>query len=728
MPHEPMDADDLLRQFGPGALDPDAGAPDAGGPALDADDDLEAAVAALREIAEGLHDPEGTPQSRGKAWSAFLRTPDIQERLATVLRVAPQDVDPWLDLAESAQGMTKKVERLRSRLNSIIDKRRKAEDAERRKNIREAAPDEEGPGLGADLGFGEEVPGGLYCPAGWQVSRAGVCRLIPSPDADSAPTARPVAFAPLLVTRRFVDLDSKKEMLELGWPRDGGWKSQVLHRGDAMDSRALVQVAHDGAPIHSRNAGEIVEYVAAFEAANLGRLPLGWSSQRMGWLGKGGRYFLAGTSLLHGSAAEPEHDVRFLGEGGTEQLAEAVRPGGSFKGWMAAAQLVDRYPVAYLGIYVGAASPLLYLVECPNFIVDISGRSGRGKTTMLRLIASVWGYPEEGSGYIRSWAGTLTGIERTATALNYLPTILDESNKVPERERGDIAKLVYMLANGSGRLRGAAAGQSLQRVSEWRTVAASTGESKLVEVSQDEGTRARTICITAPPLAGSNAALAERLRRELLEHHGHLGPAMVRWLLTHRKAWPDLRQHYRDAVERWGKQASNDMARRMAQYVALLDLTAHVLHDRMGMPRPPVEGVLDVAWEAVEAGSAVADRATAALRLAYDWASSSPGSFWGRTGARADPPGGWRGSWSKDSNWDRLGFFEDQLVLLLQRNGHEPDGILTQWKERGWLMISGKKGRKKREPVGNERPPLVVVKRMAFEAVGAIGLDDDDAS
>lgn len=87
----------------------------------------------------------------------------------------------------------------------------------------------------------------------------------------------------------------------------------------------------------------------------------------------------------------------------------------------------------------------------------LRGASSSGKSTVLRLAASVWGNP---STYVRLWRGTVNGLEGLATLHNDGLLILDAIGQVDPDDAGEAA---YLLANGQGKVRASGMGLPVQR-------------------------------------------------------------------------------------------------------------------------------------------------------------------------------------------------------------------------------------------------------------------------
>ena len=119
------------------------------------------------------------------------------------------------------------------------------------------------------------------------------------------------------------------------------------------------------------------------------------------------------------------------------------------------------------------AAPLLAPLAVENGGFHIFGPSSCGKSTALRVAASVYGGPD----YITTWRATDNGLEGTAAAHNDTLLIMDEMGQVSPNIVGDV---VYMLANGEGKSRADRRGNA-RRTKRWRVAILSSGEIDLDE-------------------------------------------------------------------------------------------------------------------------------------------------------------------------------------------------------------------------------------------------------
>ncbi len=160
-----------------------------------------------------------------------------------------------------------------------------------------------------------------------------------------------------------------------------------------------------------------------------------------------------------------------------------------------------------LAISCAFAAMLLHHSGIESGGIHFVGESSSGKTTVLRVAASVFG----GSNYLNRWRGTINGLEALASLRSDTLLILDELAQIDAKEAGEIA---YMLANGSGKIRAGKSGGSQQR-QDWRLLFLSAGEVGLAQhmLEADKKIRAgqEVRLLDLPGDAGKSLGIFENL-------------------------------------------------------------------------------------------------------------------------------------------------------------------------------------------------------------------------
>lgn len=119
------------------------------------------------------------------------------------------------------------------------------------------------------------------------------------------------------------------------------------------------------------------------------------------------------------------------------------------------------------------AAPLIEVMGMESGGFHFRGNSSSGKTTALRVAASVWGGPD----YMQRWRATDNGLEAVAVNHSDCLLLLDELSQVDSKVAGEVA---YMLANGAGKVRAERSG-ARRSAASWRLLFLSSGEAGLSE-------------------------------------------------------------------------------------------------------------------------------------------------------------------------------------------------------------------------------------------------------
>ncbi len=592
------------------------------------------------------------------------------------------------------------------------------------------------PTAGSLLGVSCPAPD-LVIPKGFSLRQDATTMMFPDRD-ENGTTMREevIAHAPILIAARLRDIDIGTEALDLCFLRPDGWRHVIVDRAVALDGRQIVQLASRGFPVASTTATFVVEYLNNLEGLNFQEIPTTKSTSHFGWQGKAGeRRFLCGRKLILPGSDLPS--IESLGSGdnslivfvgsshGDEQIADSVYSRGSLEGWLSAVGPIADFPRVLLGLYASFVPPLLRILGAPNFIVDWWNRTSTGKTTVLRVAASVWGNPDEQSAdsFVQCWDATSVFIERACSVIGGLPLLLDETKRAKKPIL--VGGILYDVAHGRGKGRGNV--KSIERTGTWKTVLLSTGEGPATGFTTDAGTRAQTLEIYGHPFERADDAtgkLVRSLNVELLEHFGHAGPRFVQWLCDNEDLWEGLAANYRLAIDEYSTQVPADRSRinvavvsRLAQSAAAIRVAATVAHAVLDLPWDFVDP-FETIWNEIvsDTGEATVDERALAevVSMAYSQRETfceSPIS------SKRAPPGGWSGRWDKGGTWEFIAFYPHVLKKALAEFGFCPEAVLAGWKERGWLDVG--KGRKfdKSVRLGKEKPCLIVIRREAINTI-----------
>jgi uncharacterized protein (DUF927 family) len=342
-----------------------------------------------------------------------------------------------------------------------------------------------------------------------------------------------------------------------------------LHGEPAAISAAL---AHEGLRIVPSRQRDLRDYLATVRLRC--RVVV---VTRTGWHDIGGRSIF----VLPGNT---------IGQRGSERvILDAVASGtyearGTVDEWRGgAAKLASGHLLPTLAISTALAGPLAHLAGYEGGGIHLHGPSSIGKTTALRLAASVWGRGDT-PGFVRSWRATANGLEGAAAVASDTALILDELGQAEARE---LAAALYMLAHGGGKARAHRDG-SLREPSTWRVLTLSSGELPVdAKLTEDRGRKPRAgqlvrmldipadrglgfgIFDFAGP-DGDAAALAKRCKLAAGSAYGTAGPEFVRLLIAGGVTGDDVRALVNDFVAANLPPSAEGQVNRAAQRLGLI--------------------------------------------------------------------------------------------------------------------------------------------------------------
>lgn len=301
-------------------------------------------------------------------------------------------------------------------------------------------------------------------------------------------------------------------------------------------------------------------------------------TDRIGWHGRA--FVLPRETLQRGpidGEATPERIV-FQTDGTVEN---AFRQRGTLAQWRerVAALCVGNTRLVF-AVACAFAGPMLRPAGMESGGFHLRGDSSGGKTTALRLAASVWG----GANFMQRWRATSNAIESIAAAHCDGSLLLDELAQVDPREAGEVA---YLLANEVSKARANRNGQPRPRLT-WRLLFLSAGEIGLAQHMSEGGKRARTgqelRMADVPADAGmgrgifeelhgheGGAVFAQALNKAAETCHGTAGRAWLEWAVANVDS---LREMTREGVERlalqWVPEAASGQVHRVGRRFALV--------------------------------------------------------------------------------------------------------------------------------------------------------------
>nr|DAX61926.1 MAG TPA: DNA directed DNA polymerase [Caudoviricetes sp.] len=356
----------------------------------------------------------------------------------------------------------------------------------------------------------EALPGApvnLRQPEGWIYSDKGISKID-----EKKFTPVTVCRTPIILTKRLRSMETGEEKMEVAFKRDGTWHKAIYPRSTIFTARGITALADLGCTVTSENAKQVVKFLAALEAENIDIIRKADSTSTFGW--QEGKRFIPGH----------DKDIVLDIDPSQRALAAAYCQNGTFKDWLEMMRPHRKRDKFRFILAAGFTAPLLRIIKQRIFFVYNWGGSKGGKTAGLKAALSAWGDPER---LMVNFNATQVGLERTASFYCDLPLGIDE-RQLAGNNQNSLEKIVYMIASGTGKIRGAKSG-GIQAMHTWRTVALATGEEPLSTETSQTGVSTRVLEIYGGPFDDEREA--SMMHQQSSINCGWAGPAFIGMLM-----------------------------------------------------------------------------------------------------------------------------------------------------------------------------------------------------
>lgn len=303
-----------------------------------------------------------------------------------------------------------------------------AQDAEKKREHRNATTKKIFPNCPVDLVLPDGVTFDLH---------RGIQRV----DWDKQPGAygRPiiiVAKTPIVPTKIFREPDKHITQYELAILTRGGiWRRIIVDGDEIADSKKILRLAKDGGALIV-NAAHLCKVLAELIAANNDQIPEIRCYNQPGW---------HGDQFIYPTATD-DYIVRRAGFNYDSEFATNGDADLWKKIFLDACELGGAATRIFIGFALDA--PLVRRLNLANTQIQISGKSGSGKTALVKLAASIYGNPRK---LLRTFGATLKNRQAVAAAYNDLPTFLDELETTNGGKRGEdsLPQMIYDFSLGT---------------------------------------------------------------------------------------------------------------------------------------------------------------------------------------------------------------------------------------------------------------------------------------
>jgi hypothetical protein len=219
----------------------------------------------------------------------------------------------------------------------------------------------------------------------------------------------------------------------------------------------------------------------------------------------------------------------------TREVASAMHPIGTLDEWK---EIINVYnkpgfePHAF-AVFSAFGAPLLKFTGVKGGIINlINNRSGTGKSTILQVMNSVWGHPDE---LMLQWRDTLNVKLHRMAVMNNLALGVDEITKM---SGDDFSDLAYSVTQGAPRRRmKASVNEERESQGFWATMMVCTSNASMTDKleamkSTSEGELMRLMQYKIEPTNNLDKNEAKRIFGRLQSNYGHAGLPYAQFMVN----------------------------------------------------------------------------------------------------------------------------------------------------------------------------------------------------
>lgn len=323
-----------------------------------------------------------------------------------------------------------------------------------------------------------------------------------------------------------------------------------------------------------------------------------------------------------------------------------------------------------------------------NFIVDLSGTTGTGKTTATKVCASIFGHHRN---YINDWNATSNSIISKAVELNCFPLMMDDTKKCTSKDM--IPSIVYSISGGKSKGRSNIDG-TLKQEQEFSNIMITTGEVPITEYLQGSetgrGAFARVITIEGGsfPKSDENKIIADKLNSDVGKYYGTFGIRFVSYILSNLDDNIDEWTEEFEAIKEKNSQlVTEELSKRKANHISLLEFTGRRLEELLGTDMFKLNDLIPKLLEGADTSSVQADNVKEAYDTLVEFINANRQRFYKISTVEGvnyiEDINNPLGQYKEDGSY--FEFYEKKVVdQIISKFGDTKD-LLRAFRERGYI-------------------------------------------
>lgn len=258
--------------------------------------------------------------------------------------------------------------------------------------------------------------------------------------------------------------------------------------------------------------------------------------ERLGWQ-EDHKAFVLGAQVLYASGTVAAHKTPPVIRNITN---DKMGTSGDLASWQQAMEFYNRpgYEAQRFFIYCALGAPLFHMVgtAAKGALVLATGRSGRGKTMILKACSSIWGHPEALVINGNKAGATTNALYGALGTVHSLPFLWDD---ITQRDPDELRDFMLNVSQGRGKLRLGTNSAINDQVQTWETIVMASANTDVAALMAGGGKdadahqrRLFTVEFDLPDTSATAKAKADAFMATLQHHHGHVGMAFMRSIIT----------------------------------------------------------------------------------------------------------------------------------------------------------------------------------------------------
>lgn len=415
------------------------------------------------------------------------------------------------------------------------------------------------------------------------------------PEEGEEPVVRCVYEYDLFVMKRLYDPGNGETLLlRLTLPRDGSREFPITTEDLLSQEEFRKVLSFQGILADKPQMILILRYILAcakelqvIQEVEMMRLQFGWADDDS--------KFIVGTREIGAGYERYSPPSR-----ATSIVAPAMRPTGDFDVWKSVINVygMPGFEPHAFAVFSAFGAPLIKFMGIKGSIINlINNRSGTGKSTILQVMNSVWGHPDE---LMLQWRDTLNvKLHRMAVMCN-LPIGVDEITKM---SGDDFSDLAYSVTQGAPRRRmKASVNEEREATGFWATIMVCTSNSSMTDKLEAlkataEGELMRLMQYKIDPTNNISKSEAKHIFGQLQGHHGLAGGIYAKYLVPNLEEVVDLCLR---TQRRFDEAAKIETRERFWSATAAANLTGALIAQKLGLHDINMKHVFDWAVNEVQ--------------------------------------------------------------------------------------------------------------------------------